>query len=317
MGIVETEPGQDTVDVPGQRGIASHGLLVVVHLLAVFTALLAFGMCGLIVLVLFLARRRRFSQRPCRHCRRRRTLILTGTFALAGLVMMGSGLYVHQNVSGNSPPHCSPTASADAPASVRHSPIDVAGAAVWPRTRQALTAPVSGLARAYVNERGGGMCELGSMTWAFLPSAAADSGIAIGGVVLTESETSTSASNWEALARHESRHVTQWATLTLVGGPLAMPVLYMVDDAVFPHSRNHFERDASLQDGGYHRPDDFGAQPRWVEVGAIATLIIAVVRRRLRWVSRVLLGGATAASAHHHDCCPLHSRGWFRLSIPA
>jgi hypothetical protein len=43
----------------------------------------------------------------------------------------------------------------------------------------------------------------------------------------------------------------QWAVLTVIGGPLAFPVAYGIDDFFFPGSRNHFERLAGLEQGGY------------------------------------------------------------------
>lgn len=155
------------------------------------------------------------------------------------------------------------------------------------------------------------------MTLAFLPSAASDSKVAVGGVVLTGDRSSVGEADWKALANHESRHVTQWATLTLAGGPLAMPLLYAVDEAFFPRSRNHFERAAGLEDGGYSHPEGLGPRPQWAKVGVMGMLLVTVGWRRLRWTSRVLTGGAAAGAAHQRGLCPLHSRGWFRLPAPS
>jgi hypothetical protein len=57
--------------------------------------------------------------------------------------------------------------------------------------------------------------------------------------------------NREALAAHEARHRAQWAVATVIGGPLALPIAYAIDDFFFPGSRNHFERQAGLETGGY------------------------------------------------------------------
>jgi hypothetical protein len=46
--------------------------------------------------------------------------------------------------------------------------------------------------------------------------------------------TSQSRGNEEALGRHASRHVDQWAVATVAGGPLAFPVAYALDGAFFP-----------------------------------------------------------------------------------
>lgn len=219
---------------------------------------------------------------------------------------------VHQHVRGPGLPQCSIELPERVTAKPDDSLVDVRGA--WLQTRQLLTAPVTGLARHYVNDRGGGLCEAGSMTLAFLPSAASDSTFAVGNVVLAGDRSPMREGNGKALARHESRHVTQWATLTLAGGPLAMPLLYSVDEAFFPYSRNHFERAAGLDDGDYPHPGSFGPQLQWAKVGVLGMLLVAIGRRRLRWTSRVLIGGAAAAVAHQRGLCPLHSRGWFRLT---
>jgi hypothetical protein len=43
----------------------------------------------------------------------------------------------------------------------------------------------------------------------------------------------------EELGYHESRHVDQWAVANFLAGPLAFPVAYFLDAALFPTSRNH------------------------------------------------------------------------------
>jgi hypothetical protein len=45
----------------------------------------------------------------------------------------------------------------------------------------------------------------------------------------------------------------QWAIGTVIAGPLALPVAYAVDEFFFPGSRNHFERWAGLDTGGYSK----------------------------------------------------------------
>lgn len=231
-------------------------------------------------------------------------------FLVAGLVLVGSGMALHQHVSGPGLPHCNGEPSRHATSGLERTPGEVAGG-IWLQTRQALTAPVSGLARHYVADRGGGLCQGRSMTLAFLPSAASDSSVAVGSIVLAGGQTSIREGDWPALASHESRHVTQWATLTLAAGPLAMPLLYAVDEAFFPQSRNHFERAADLEDGGYAQPEAYGPRPQWTKAGVVGLLILTVGRRRLRWVCRVVTGGAAAAVASEPGRCPLHSRGWF------
>ncbi|MFC7496363.1 MULTISPECIES: hypothetical protein [unclassified Nocardioides] len=275
--------------------------------------LLAFGLLGLLAGLWHLTRGRGSAHAACRSCRRRRDITVAGASALAGLVLVGSGMAVHQLMTGPGLPSCGPETPTRTTAQLDDA-IKAKAGGVWRQTREVLTAPVSGPARHYVHDTGGGLCEGDSMTLAFMPSAASDTNFAVGSVVLTGDESGMRENGrWKALASHESRHVTQWATLDLIGGPLAMPVLYSVDEAFYPGSRNHFERAAVLEDGGYSQPEDFGPHPQWVKVAGIGLLLLAIGRRRLRWISRVLTGGALAASARQPGLCPLHSRGWFRL----
>jgi hypothetical protein len=281
-----------------------------IRVLTVLAASLAFGVVGLVVAGWHLIRGRQPQHPLCGGCRRRRNLTLAATFAMAGLVVVGSGLAISQDVSSPGLPACG-IQSPDRPKDVRDRLPTEAARTVWLETRQVLTAPVSGLVRHYAQDRGGGLCQADSMTLAFLPSEATDSNVAVGSVVLTDNHSSINKDDG-GLAAHESRHVTQWAALTLTAGPLTLPSLYAVDEAFFPYSRNHFERAADLEDGGYPAPDDTRPRPQWLKVGAIALLLFATGRRRLRWASRVLTGGTAAAAAHQPGRCPLHTPGWFR-----
>ena len=87
----------------------------------------------------------------------------------------------------------------------------------------------------------------------------------------------------QALARHEALHRSQWAVLTAIGGPLAFPIAYGVDDFFFPGSRNHFERLAGLNAGGY---EHVGTAPviGWPQLVVLllaGALIAVLVYRRL------------------------------------
>ncbi|WP_132215550.1 hypothetical protein [Kribbella steppae] len=122
---------------------------------------------------------------------------------------------------------------------------------------------------------------------------------------------SSTRGNEMQLARHESRHTDQWAVLTLIGGPLAFPAAYYADGAFFPFSRNHFERAASLSDGGYPTPPDNKPAPLPAAAAAISVVLLLVLRRRIRWLSRILVAGRVGATAHLTGRCPLHTTGWF------
>lgn len=94
----------------------------------------------------------------------------------------------------------------------------------------------------------------------------------------------TAVHSGDAVADHEARHRSQWAVVTALGGPLAFPVLYGVDDFFFPGPRNHFERLAGLESGGYTHAGiaPVIGWPQVVVLVAIAALIAVLVYRRLR-----------------------------------
>ncbi len=71
------------------------------------------------------------------------------------------------------------------------------------------------------------------------------------------------------LARHESRHVDQWALCSIVGGIALLPAAYLVDETLYPNSENHFEQSAGLDAGGY-APAPFPAWSTPVGSGPLA-----------------------------------------------
>lgn len=89
------------------------------------------------------------------------------------------------------------------------------------------------------------------------------------------------------LVGHEARHREQWAVITVIAGPFAFPVLYGIDDFFFPGSRNHFERQAGLDSGGYSHS---GTGPvlgpaQFAMLGVLAAIIVVALlaaRRRRR-----------------------------------
>lgn len=161
MRTVETVPSHGGSTAAHEaEGTVRHGLGATVRLVGVLAALLAFGLLGLLVGVWHLRRGRRAADLACRSCRRRRGLALTGTLAIAGLVVVGSGMALHQQVSGPNLPQCDNELPDRATANRQRSLAEAAGG-IWLQTRQALTAPVSGLARHYVADRGGGLARAG------------------------------------------------------------------------------------------------------------------------------------------------------------
>ncbi|HET6626270.1 MAG TPA: hypothetical protein VFG63_07760 [Nocardioidaceae bacterium] len=231
------------------------------------------------------------------------------TLAVVAFVVAGSGMWLHQKSTSADLPTCGADWDTVASQASIASP-DGLVPGLWHEARGVITAPITGVAHHYADKRGGGLCAAGSMTVAFLPSAASDSGLTVGDMFLTglpEDDAHT-------IAVHESRHVSQWAALTLLGGPLAMPVLYGADEAFFPGPRNHFERAAGLADGGYRQPSDFAPRPEWIKVGVIAFVVAMLTWRRLRWATRVLTRGWAAGKRRDPGRCALHSHGWFGLS---
>ncbi len=307
------QPEEPAEPTPASR--RRRALETVTPVLSVLGATVAFGLIGLLVSAWRV--RRASSAGPsrrasCPDCQRRRQRAVVGVAALVGLVISGTAMTVHQQVSGPALPSC----VRELPGTDTPDPGDpfarLAGG-MWQHTRRALTAPVTGLTRQFVADSGGGMCDGGSMMLASMPAGASGKSVAVGTVVLTESGSSLRTGASSKLARHESRHVSQWAAFTLVGGPAAMPAMYVADDAFFPENRNHFERAAGLWAGGYEQPESFGPRVDWPKAGLLGLIAWVLGWRRVRWASRVLTGGPTAGRAAHHGLCPLHSRGWFRL----
>jgi hypothetical protein len=105
----------------------------------------------------------------------------------------------------------------------------------------------------------------------------------VGDVVLTP-PAPTSPEMISAVAGHEARHRSQWAVVSVIGGPFAFPVVYGLDDLFFPGSRNHFERMAGLEAGEYTRTGTgpvFGLLQICVVV-AVGVLVAALCLRHRR-----------------------------------
>lgn len=253
------------------------------------------------------AHRERLRDR-CVVCRRRQRWQLGCVVVVAMLVVVGSVMRIQQ-VTSATPPPCDAYWFASGqrlPSTPEQRPSPA-----WRWTRNVVTTPITGLAYAYARARGMDVCAVGPITVAFLPRAATTSGATVGDVFLTKVQPKLTEERAEALARHESRHVTQWTVLTLAGGPLALPVLYTVDEVFFPGSRNHFERHAGLSSGGYDRPAGFGPKPLWPGVALVALALLLLAWPRIRWLSRGLARGRAGTSHTRPGRCPRHTPGWF------
>jgi hypothetical protein len=249
----------------------------------------------------------------CTHCHRRWRACDAAAVALSILVLVGAGMWLHRHMTSTGLPRCSTdlVTARGRPSFRWQRPLRSASPAVrlWRRARTALTAPAAGYAYHYADARVGGLCATPAVTVAFMPSAASDTALTVGNVFMT----SLPEEQAHDIARHESAHVDQWAALTLAGGPLALPLLYGADEAVFPGARNHFERAAGLRAGNYPVPPGFGPRPRWGQLGGIAVLLALLFWRRLRWATRAVLLGAAGAEYRERGRCRLHSRGWAQI----
>ncbi len=299
--------------------------------------LLCFGVLGLLWLVV--GRRRRQHQcaacAACAVCRRRRKVAMACVSCFGALLILGAGVRTQMAAT--------PVVGCDA-----HISVDAGEAAGelhvgpsshwWGATRQTVTAPISGVALMATHAAGMDHCSGSSVVVAFLsPPNAESGGSVVGNVFVTWIPESggpevalpgqesyarfgpaaeDDPTQIESIARHESRHVDQWTVATLLGGPLAMPTGYFLDSLFFPMSRNHFERHAGLADGGYDAPADYGPKPLWLPLAVTGLLVLLALRRRIRWSTRVISCGRSAAQAHEADRCPLHTRGWFRAGSP-
>lgn len=148
-------------------------------------------------------------------------------------------------------------------------------AATWPETGIGLLYARAGAAR---------VCWSGSQEYYV---AVRDDNIAgaramtVGDIVLTPENLPFSGKQLRAVAAHESRHRVQWAVATVIGGPLAFPVAYAIDDFFFPGARNQFERLAGLEAGGYSHE---GTGPvlgpaQLTALGVLAAVIVVVLLR--------------------------------------
>ena len=98
------------------------------------------------------------------------------------------------------------------------------------------------------------------------------------------------------LNSHEAGHRKQWAILTVIGGPLAFPIAYSIDDFFFPGSRNHFERWAGLESGGYsHEGTGPVLGPAQLAVLGVVAAII-VVALLAAWHRRASMRSRSRAS---------------------
>jgi hypothetical protein len=227
--------------------------------LGVSCAILLGGMLGL----LWWWRRHQPGCQPAARFRRVRAALV-----VAGLITIAVGAVWRLTIAIHPLPACSPPEGTLAV--TRRSPLSVSvfaeKAATWPET---------GIGLLYAEADGARVCSSTSSDfYVGVPAAVAGTRATnLGDIVLSPGYDNRE--KRAAVASHEARHRPQWGIATVLGGPLAFPVAYGIDDFFFPGSRNHFERQAGLESGGY-RHSGYGPVLGPAQVAALGVLAAIV-----------------------------------------
>jgi hypothetical protein len=171
---------------------------------------------------------------------------------------------------------------------------------------QAATWPETGLGLLYARSGGARVCVSRAANFYVAVHANNPAGaraMNLGDIVITPGF-GYSRERLREVVDHEARHRAQWAVGTLVAGPLAFPLAYAVDDFFFPGARNHFERLAGLETGGYEHeghgpvlgPAQYAALALLVAVGVVLVLVVRRRRASLRATPPASGTGAPAGS---------------------
>ncbi|MBK6562279.1 hypothetical protein [Candidatus Amarobacter glycogenicus] len=146
------------------------------------------------------------------------------------------------------------------------------------RLDQVMTWSVSGIAIFYGRLAGADICYFEAHKYylsTFDRWPLSRGSVFVGNVLLSKRLDDRSVDRILELSSHEVAHREQWSWATVIGGPLAFPVGYTVDNFFFPDAANHFERAAGLDEGGY---DTDRTSPRlgWGEVAALAVSLAGI-----------------------------------------
>lgn len=303
--------------------------------LRVFACILCFGMAGVIWSLPWLRRRRLARAERCHVCAVHRRWRIWALCTL-GLVLAAGSLARLQTALD---PQIRCHAHIADDGTVQPEPLlEIAPPEPWATTRSVVVAPISGvgvlsgwaldmescagpplLVMFWPPPRtSGGGSTFGDVFVAWMPPRGSTDAARGDGYGIVNEERylrygpniSQRRVSEAELGLHESRHVDQWAVGTILAGPLAFPAAYAIDGTIFPGSRNHFERDADLQRGGYPASDGTGPAPQWPQSAVLLLGGLLIWRRRLRWLVRVATGGVAQRWVHALDRCPVHSQGW-------
>jgi hypothetical protein len=225
--------------------------------------------------------RHRPGGQPVARFRRVRVILVA-----AGLVIIAVGSVGRLDTVFQPTPACSPPGGAQA---ARNGQFDVSLVA-----QEAATWPETGIGLLYSRARNAHVCLSRSAYYyvgVHADNIAGTKAMTLGDIVLTPGF-DIPREQLRTLVGHEARHRAQWAVGTVIGGPLAFPIAYGVDNFFFPGSRNHFERQAGLGSGGYAHA---GTGPvlgpaQLATLGVLAAIIVltplAARRRRASTRSR-------------------------------
>jgi hypothetical protein len=201
--------------------------------------------------------------------------------AAGALALIAVGAVWRLVVAIQSTPACSPPPGVQSRA-IGH-PLDLPLVA-----EKASTWPETGLAMLYAREIGAPVCRSvradyyvgvhdSDFSWGRT--------LTVGDIVLSPPDT-TPVESMADVADHEARYRPQWAVGTVIGGPFAFPVAYAVDDFFFPGARNHFERQAGLELGGYSYAG-YGPVLGPAQIAVLcavpAVIVVAMLARQRRW----------------------------------
>lgn len=267
----------------------------------------------------------------CSKCASHRKVRGVAVYVVAVLLLAGAGARGLEALSPQLVCNSEITRSGEIRA---EQPLHIAPPPAWDAARHMLVAPISGIGVIAGRAMGMESCARQPLLVMFRPPPDTSSGGSmLGDVFVTwmrDNESAVQAygignegayqrfgpniSRTETDARqlglHESRHVNQWAAANVAGGPFAFPAAYAIDEALFPGSRNHFERAAGLEVGGYPPPPDNWPDPDWPLTIALALLAGLIWRRRIRWLCRISVTGRSQVQAHAPGHCPVHTPGW-------
>jgi hypothetical protein len=210
----------------------------------------------------------------------------------AGLLVISVGAVWRLVVALEPVPACSPPGGGLSASPLTPSVV-AQKAATWAET---------GIGILYSQADGAHVCWSRSANYYVAVNAsniAGSSAMTMGDVVLTPGF-DIPRENREALVAHEARHRPQWAVGTVIGGPLAFPIAYAIDDFFFPGSRNHFERQAGLETGGYSSSGTgpvLGPAQLAVLSALAAIIVVALLAARHRRASARSRSGAETPGA--------------------